>query len=139
MRQVFYYLINIAFLVYGFARLVGSGLGFGQAARWFDTEVGRQAVDALRPGFAELSENAIVTLPMAGYLGWSLLMGVVLTVGSLLALFKARLGYILMASYFALFALMFVNYQIINVKLVHLTVGLALFAGLLLLSKRRSA
>jgi hypothetical protein len=135
-RLIGYYLINIGFLIYGVLRLLGSVPGFAHVMGWWDNKIGREIVSKIDVALPELSEKAIVVLSIEAYMGWSVLMGLVLTVGSLLALFKARIGYLLMGSYFVLFGLGFVNYLSINAKILHFAVGLSLFVVMLLLSKR---
>ncbi len=133
-----YYLIVLAFLVYGGFRMFGGVQAVGQVNGWTDTEIGIAIVDALTPGFPALSKRAIIPLTMSTYLGWSAVMGVVLTFGSLLALFKLRSGYWLMATYFMLFGVMFINYLVFNIKVGHLVAGLALFGIMLRLSNVHS-
>ena len=139
MRQIGYYLINSGFLIYGALRLLGAVPGVTHIMGWWENPIGEEIVAKLADGFPEMSEKAFVSLSMGGYMTWSALMGLFLTLGSLLALFKARVGYWLMGGYFALFAAMFVNYQAFNTKIVHFAVSLGLFVVMLLLSKRRSA
>jgi uncharacterized membrane protein YgdD (TMEM256/DUF423 family) len=133
-REIGYYLIATAFLVYGSFRVYGGVQAVAQLLGWADTDIGRSVVDALAPVFAGLSQRALVPLSMAAYLGWSAIMGIVLTAGSLLALFKNRVGYLLMATYFVLFGGMFINYLVFNAKVAHLAVGLVLFLIMLRLS-----
>jgi hypothetical protein len=138
LREIGYYLIAIGFLVYGGFRIAGAVPAVAQLMGWGDTDIGRSIVEALAPVFPALSQRALIPLSMAAYLSWSGIMGIVLTTGSLLALFKRRSGYWLMASYFILFGVMFINYLVFNVKIAHLAAGFALFLIMLRLSNKPS-
>ncbi len=134
LTNIGYYLIVTAFLIYGGFRLLGGVHVIGQLMGWSNTDIGRSIVDALAPGFPAMSSRALIPLSMFTYLSWSALMGVILTLGSFLAIFKLRAGYWLMAAYFMLFGVMFINYLVFNVKVGHLAAGLVLFLIMLRLS-----
>lgn len=134
LRNFAYYVIIVGFLIYGALRLNGAIPAFGQTMGWWDTDIGREIVEALAPGFPEMSAGAIVPLSIEVYMGWSALMGITLTVGSVLALFKLRIGYIFISFYYVLFAAGFINYLVFNVKLLHFGVALAFFVLALWLS-----
>lgn len=134
LTNVGYYPIVIAFLIYGGFRTFGGVHVIGQLMGWSNTDIGRSIIDALEPGFPAMSSRALIPISMFTYLSWSAVMGVVLTTGSLLALFKKRAGYWLMASYFILFGVMFINYLVFNVKVAHLAAGLVFFLIMLWLS-----
>ncbi len=135
-KKAGYYVIALAFLVYGLLRLNGAVPAVGQAMGWSDTEMGRTVLAAARPGFAEMEPRGIVPLSLTGYMMVSLLMGITLSIGSLLALFKIRAGYYLMGLFFVLFALGFVNYQVFNSKIIVFAISLAFFILMLWLSDR---
>lgn len=136
--EIGYYLIASGFLLYGGFRLFGAVPAVTQLLGWSDTDIGRSIVDALMPAFPAMSQRAFIPLSMAAYLSWSGIMGLVLTAGALLALFKRRVGYWLMASYFALFAVMFVNYLAFNMKIAHLATSFAFFLIMLRLATKPS-
>lgn len=138
LREVGYYAIAIGFLIYGSFRIAGGVPAVAQLMGWGDTDIGRSVVDALAPAFPALTRRALIPLSMQAYLGWSTIMGIILTTGSLLALFKRRVGYWLMAAYFILFGVMFINYLVFNVKIAHLATGLVLFLIMLRLSNKPS-
>ncbi len=138
LRDVGYYLIAIGFMVYGGFRIAGAVPAVAQLMGWGNTDIGRSIVEALAPAFPALSRRALIPVSMEAYLGWSAIMGIVLTTGSLLALFKRRVGYWLMAAYFILFGVMFINYLVFNVKIAHFVSGLVLFLIMLRLSKKPS-
>lgn len=133
--RIGYYVISTGLLVYGALRLIGAIPGLGQAMGWSDTEIGRNIVAKLASSLPEMSERAILPMSLATYIGWSGLMGFLLTVGSVLALFRRKSGFWLMGAFFALFAFGFVNYLVVNVKLVHFAVALSLFLLMLRLAK----
>lgn len=136
-RQIAYYVIAIGFLIYGGLRVAGALPAFAQSMGWWDTQIGRQIVEVLESSLPEMSGQAIVSLPVQAYIAWSAIMGIVLTVSSLLALFMFRADYVLMGAYFFLFGLGFINYMVVNVKLVHFAAGLLLFLLMLWLSDVR--
>ena len=119
-------------------RLVGSVPAVTQWLGWTDSVIGRSVIEALTPGFPALTRRALIPFSMGAYLGWRALMGIVLAAGATLALFRRRSGLWLMASYFLLFGVMFLNYLAFSTKIVHFAVGLVLFAVMLWLSKPRS-
>lgn len=137
MRLVGYYVINVGFVIYGALRLLGAVPAFAHIVGWWENDIGREVVGKLDTALPELSETAIVVLPLEVYMGWSAVMGVVLTLGAAFALFRARIGYILMGIYYALFGLLFVNYPTVNIKILHLIIGLSLFFVMLLLARRK--
>ena len=137
-RRIGYYVILSGFLLYGAVRMLGALPGFTQSMGWTDTQIGRQIVQTLESALPAMSEQAILPMSVPVYIGWSALMGFLLTSGSLLALAKKRAGHWLMASYFVLFGAGFLNYLVVNVKLLHFAAGLLLFLLMLWLSDRRS-
>lgn len=134
LRSVGYYLLAAGFFIYGAMRLGGSVPAIGQIMGWWDTELGRGVVEAIEPELPTLNAGSFVAYSLGGYIGWSATMGLLLTAGSLLALFRVRAGYALMALYFILFAAGFVNSLVFNVKLLHLAVGVGLFVLMIWLS-----
>lgn len=138
-RRIAYYVIAGGFLVYGGLRLAGGLPAIAQVMGWADTEVGRGVLEMLTEGLPEMSQRAIVPLSIPAYIAWSTTMGVVLTIGALLALFKRRIGYWLMGLFFVMFAWGFVNFMVINAKFLHFAAALLLFLLMLWLSKERNA
>lgn len=136
-RRIGYYVILVGFLVYGGIRAGGGLAAFAQAAGWWDTEIGRKVVETVASSLPEMSGRAFVPLSVEGYIAWSATMGIVLTAGSLLALFKVRGGYLLMGVYFVLFGMGFMNYMVLNVKLLHFAASLFLFLLMVWLSNIR--
>ena len=133
-----YYLIGLGFLVYGGARLFGGSLAFAHIMRWRESPMGAEVEGELVKAWPQLSEKAIIDIPIEAYLGWSLLMGVVLTLGALLALFRRRIGLVLIGGYYVLFGLMFVNYLAFNAKLLHFGIGVAMLALMVFLAEKLS-
>lgn len=133
-QTIGYYLLATGFFVYGVVRLLGGLLAIGQIKGWSDTAIGRGAVEVIEPALPDLNAGSFVPYSLSGYIGWSSLMGLFLTAGSLLALLRVRAAYTLMALYFVLFAGGFVNSMVFNIKLLHLTIGLGLFVLMIRLS-----
>ena len=135
--RIVYVVLGAGLTLYGLFRALGTGAYFADRLGVAPNGMAGQIEAALAEALPRLNAQAVVPLPLEGYLGWSLAMGVALTLGGVLALFRARGGFTLIALYHALFALLFVNYQTLNEKLAHLGVSLAAFLVMVLIARRR--
>jgi hypothetical protein len=63
-------------------------------------------------------------------------MGLTLSIGAIGSLFNKRFGLPLIATFLLMYAALFVNFQTINPKIVHLAVAAVLFLLLFWLKKR---
>lgn len=95
-----------------------------------DSATAKGAVELLHTELPAMNAKAFVALPFTAYIFASAVMGVVLLGGAILGVFGRVQAMIGVYAYYVLFALMFVNYQTYNAKLIHLFVGLG-FAILL--------
>lgn len=108
------------------------------AAGWIESSAAEDAITLLNENLPEMNANAFVVLPVTTYLGYSALMGLVLLAGVIVGFtgrIKAMLG---VYGYCILFALMFINYKTMNIKLAHLAITLvfAIVLHILLLKGR---
>ena len=132
-------ILSLGLLVYGALRLFGTvmflliGAGLLQSA---DFESGRQLLSDALP---DMNESAIVPFSPLAYTLFSGAMGLAMTLGALGTLFKRIWGVWLLALYNALFLAMFVNFGIVNAKLVHLGVTILLTFILYLLVRVKPA
>ena len=132
-------ILSLGLLVYGALRLFGTvmflliGAGLLQSA---DFESGRQLLSDALP---DMNESAIVPFSPLAYTLFSGAMGLAMTLGALGTLFKRIWGVWLLALYNALFLAMFVNFGIVNAKLVHLGVTILLTFILYLLVRVKLA
>ncbi len=124
-------LISLAFLGYSLIRIgVGSAL-LGQEIGLLDLQPLREPVDDIAGFLARSSDKQIIPISVAGYVGYIALMGLVLLIGSIGSLKDQKYGLVFIASFIAMYALLFVNFQTINPKAIHLAVCAALFGTLL--------
>lgn len=132
-------ILSLGLLVYGALRLFGTvmflliGAGLLQSA---DFESGRQLLSDALP---DMNESAIVPFSPLAYTLFSGAMGLAMTLGALGTLFKRIWGVWLLALYNALFLAMFVNFGIVNAKMVHLGVTILLTFILYLLVRVKLA
>ena len=132
-------ILSLGLLVYGALRLFGTvmflliGAGLLQSA---DFESGRQLLSDALP---DMNESAIVPFSPLAYTLFSGAMGLAMTLGALGTLFKRIWGVWLLALYNALFLAMFVNFGIVNAKMVHLGVTILLTFILYLLVRVKPA
>ncbi|MFC6197585.1 hypothetical protein [Ponticaulis profundi] len=130
-------ILSLGLLVYGALRLFGTvmflliGAGLLQSA---DFESGRQLLSDALP---DMNESAIIPFSPLAYTLFSGAMGLAMTLGALGALFKRIWGVWLLALYNALFLAMFVNFGIVNAKMVHLGVTILLTFILYLLVRAK--
>jgi hypothetical protein len=131
MRKYVSIIISIAFLGYGLIRIgVGSAL-LGQEIGLLDVLAFREPIDDIAGFLAKSSDKQIILVSVAGYVGYIALMGLVLSVGAIGSLRNQKHGMTLIGAFIAMYALLFVNFQTINPKALHLAVCTVLFCVLL--------
>ena len=137
MRKYIEVFIAILFLGYGLIRLgVGSVL-LGQELGILDFAVFQAPIDEIGMFIARSSERQIIPLSVSAYVGYIALMGLVLSIGALGVLRKLPFGLFLIGAFIVMYALLFVNFQTINPKAIHLGVCAILFGVLLWLKAAR--
>ena len=138
-RRLIGWLIAGGLLIYGLLRL---GIGIGLVGQ----DLGLLSIAALEEPIADIAtfldekrEAQIVPFTVAGYAAYIALMGLVLGSGALGFLMRRRPGLPLIGGFLGLWVLLFVNFQTINAKLVHLAVCFVLFLILLAIRRREEA
>jgi len=127
--------IAFAFLVYGLIRLgVGSAL-LGQELELIDFHAFRQPLEDIGNFLGKSIERQIIPMSVSGYVGYIALMGMVLSVGAFRVLKGRPFGLSLIGAFIVMYVLLFVNFQTINPKAIHLVVCMVLFGALLALKR----
>ena len=141
MFRIIAIVIGVVFLAYGLLRI-----GVGSAM--LGHELGIFHIDALQEPIKEVGEflqekadkdKQLIPFTVAGYVGYIALMGLTLSIGAIGSLINKRFGLPLIATFLLLYAALFVNFQTINPKIVHLAVALVLFLLLLWIKRREPA
>lgn len=138
MRKYIEHFIAIVFLGYGLIRLgVGSVL-LGQEIGLFDFSVFHAPLMDIGKFMEKSNESQILLVSVAGYVGYIALMGLVLSIGAWRALRNLPFGLALIGAFLVMYALLFVNFQTINPKALHLAVCVVLFSVLVWLKGARN-
>jgi len=131
MRKHIEILISLTFLGYGLIRIgVGSVL-LGQEIGLLDFQVFHEPINDIGKFLEKSSDKQIIPVSVAGYVSYIALMGVVLSIGAIRSLKNLPFGSSFIGTFIAMYALLFVNFQTINPKAVHLVVCAILFGALL--------
>ena len=141
MSRIIAIVICIVFLAYGLLRIgVGSAM-LGHELGLFEIDALQEPIEDVREFLREKAENGKVLLPVtvAGYVGYIALMGLTLTTGAIGSLANKRFGLPLIATFLLMYAALFINFQTVNPKIVHLIVATALYLSLLWIKKREHA
>lgn len=127
MRRYIEMFLALAFLVYGLIRLgVGSAL-LGQEIGLIDFTVFHEPLHDIRNFLLKSDERLIIPVSVAGYVSYIAVMGLVLASGALRTLKNGPHGLSLIGAFLGMYALLFVNFQTINPKIIHLGVCLVMF------------
>jgi hypothetical protein len=123
-------LITLAFLLYGLIRLgVGSFL-LSQEMGLIDVAAFREPIVEIGQFLAKAADKQLLPFSVAGYLVYIALMGFVLSAGAVAILKNKSSGFSFIAAFLLLYTLLFVNFQTINPKVIHLAVCALLFVVL---------
>ena len=123
-------IVSAGFGLYALARLAGGVLLAAHSAGLTASPKLTSAMASLSAKLPDMNAKAFVPLPLTAYMGVSLLMGAILLAGAILGMMGRLSAMLPIYTYFAIFALMFINYRIVNEKTLHLLVGLIIAAGL---------
>jgi len=140
MRKYVRILISVGFLIYGLIRIGVGSLLLGQETGLVDIEAFHEPVRDIGAFLAKSADKQLLSVSVAGYVGYIALMGVVLSTGAVMSLKGRSLGLAFIGVFLAMYALLFINFQTINPKAAHLAVCAALFGVLFWLRRtERSA
>ena len=131
MRKYIEVFIVLAFLGYGLIRLgVGSAL-LSQEIGLIDSQALGGPIADIGIFLGKSSEGQIIPVSVAGYVGYIALMGLVLSLGALRTLKNRSFGLSFIGAFIVMYGLLFVNFQTINPKAIHLGICISLFVVLL--------
>ena len=129
MRKYIVIVIGILFLVYGGLRIGVSSLMIAQVQGYVSFEGMQSAIDDVHKFVDEKQGQALMPFSAVGYLGYIGLMGSMLVIGAIGIFRKRPFGKQFIGGFLALYALLFINFQVINPKIFHMLVC-ALLLGL---------
>jgi len=135
MRKYIGMLISLALLTYGLIRVGVGSLLLGQEIGLLDFQAFHEPIKDIGIFIAKSTDRQIIPVSVAGYVSYIALMGSVLSIGAIRSLRNQSLGLSFIGVFLAMYALLFVNFQTINPKAIHLAVCTVLF-GILLWLKR---
>ena len=128
-------LIAIIFLAYGLIRLgVGTAL-LGQELGMIDFVAFQQPLKEVGDFLSKMSHATLIPVSVAGYLSFIALMGATLSVGAIGSLQNKPFGIRFIGIFLVMYALLFITFQTISPKIIHLAVCLILFVLLISLKK----
>ncbi len=120
----------VIFLIYGLVRAGVAVAMFGQLWGIIDTPDLAEAWAEVDRFVAEKSPTQLVPVTAPGYMAYLFVMGALLTTGALATFLKARKGLYLIGAFLVLWLSLFINFQTVNPKVIHLLVASVLFAAL---------
>ena len=139
MYRIIAIVIGIAFLAYGLLRIgVGSAM-LGHELGIFDIDALQEPIEEVGEFLEEKADKQLVPVTVGGYVGYIALMGLTLSIGAIGSLTNKRFGLTLIATFLLMYAALFINFQTINPKIVHLAVAAVLFLLRLWINKREHA
>lgn len=116
--------IAFCFGLYASARLMGGGLMLMQIMGLSDSVLVKSAIQKVEEALPVMNETAFIPFSVPMYFAFSVLLGLVLIAGALGVAFRQWWGIWPIFLYYLLFGLSFLNFQIVNEKLIHLFIGL---------------
>jgi hypothetical protein len=135
MRKFSIIFISLLFFLYGLIR-VGVGLSLlGQELGVIDFEAFQDPVKEVAEFLNKDAHTPLIHVSPAGYLSFILLMGISLVIGAIGSLRNKMYGTKSLAGFLVLYGSLFINFQTINPKIIHLIVSFLLFLALLWLKK----
>ncbi|MBJ7576263.1 hypothetical protein [Luteimonas sp. MC1828] len=135
MRKPIRLVISLLLLSYGLIRLGVGGALLGQEIGLLEFHAFQEPINDIHGFLVKSSSKQIIPFSVAGYVSYIALMGVVLAVGALGSLRNQLYGLKWIGAFLAMYALLFVNFQTINPKAIHLAVCAVLFSVLLWVRK----
>ena len=139
MYRIIAIVIGIAFLAYGLLRIgVGSAM-LGHELGIFDIDALQEPMEEVGEFLEEKADKQLIPVTVGGYVSYIALMGLTLSIGAIGSLTNKRFGLSLIVTFLLMYAALFINFQTINPKIVHLAVAAVLFLLLLWIKKREHA
>ena len=119
--------ITLAFLLYGLIRIGVGSLLLSQEMGLIDVAAFRDPIVEIGQFLAKAADKQLLPFSVAGYLAYIALMGIVLSAGAVAILKNKSYGFSFIAAFLLLYTLLFVNFQTINPKAIHLAVCAVFF------------
>ena len=139
MYRIIAVVIGIAFLAYGLLRIgVGSAM-LGHELGVFDIDALQGPIEEVGEFLDKKADKQLIPVTVGGYVSYIALMGLTLSIGAIGSLANKRFGLPFIATFLLMYAALFINFQTINPKIVHLAVASVLFLLLLWIKKREHA
>ena len=139
MYRIIAVVIGIAFLAYGLLRIgVGSAM-LGHELGVFDIDALQGPIEEVGEFLDKKADKQLIPVTVGGYVGYIALMGLTLSIGAIGSLTNKRFGLPFIATFLLMYTALFINFQTINPKIVHLAVASVLFLLLLWIKKREHA
>lgn len=123
-------LIVLGFLIYGIIRIVVGGVLLAQTAQLVDYPEINDATLEVKQFLEERSGKQIVPFTEVTYFAFISFMGILLTSGAIGAFLRKKWGFVVLWTYIATHAALFINYQEINPKITILVLQILLLIGL---------
>ncbi len=122
--------IGVTLLLYGLLRIGVGSLLLSQHLGWLDVLALQDANRDVGTFLAKSADQQLIAVSVPAYLGYIAVMGLVLAAGAVRTLRDKSLGLRLMAIFLLMYAMLFINFQTVNPKLMHLAVCTVLYVVL---------
>jgi len=123
-------LIALGLLAYGIIRITVGGLLMAQTTQLIDYQELNEVSLEVKQFLEERSGKQIVPFTITTYFAFISFMGILLTSGAVGALLRKNWGFMVLWTYIAIHAALFINYQEINPKITILILQILLLLGL---------
>jgi hypothetical protein len=131
MRRYIEIFLTLVFLGYGLIRIgVGSFL-LAQVSGLIDFQAFQGPIVDIGHFLSKSEQKQIIPVSIVGYLSYIVLMGVILSTGAFRTFRNKSFGLSFIAVFIMMYVMLFVNFQTINPKAIHLCLCIVLF-GLLI-------
>ena len=126
-------LITILLLGYGLTRIGVGGAMLAQTLEIVNSSDLTEAITEVKEFIDVRASDQIIPFSLTGYFTYILIMGILLSTGAIGIIVRRRWGFIILWIYNALHALLFINFQEINPKLIVLALQVILLFVLIYL------
>lgn len=130
--------IGVTLLLYGLLRIGVGSLLLSQYLGWLDVPALQNATQDVGIFLVKSADQQFIAVSVPAYLGYIAVMGLVLAAGAVRTLRDKSLGLRLMAIFLLMYAMLFINFQTVNPKLMHLAVCTVLYVVLCCLNKHHA-
>lgn len=131
MRKYIEIFLALAFLAYGLIRVFAGTALLGQEIGLIDFPAFQGPVVDINNFLGKANEKQLIPVSVAGYVSYIALMGLVLCTGAIRSLKNLPFGLSCIGAFIVMYVLLFVNFQTINPKVIHLAICFIMFIALL--------